>query len=282
MSEQQFLNRAVGLLVIEVVNSNPNGDPDQESDPRTRTDEYGEISSVSFKRKLRNLVMMKDGPVWQEMSKTLQSPERFEILESPQRNRREIAKMEIQDFLNTYWDARVFGTTFLEKNDKGGSAIRTGVVQFGLGVSVSKVEIERLTTTNQSGVQDEKTRGMAPLGYRVVRHGVYCMPFFVNPTAAIRTNCSKEDIELMCRLISYAYTHTSSYVRSDVRIRHAWYIEHQNSLGSCSDFMLLDAMKPVFKGERGTASTDWTDYQVPTDLPESLKTKVKGLRDLIP
>ena len=48
--------RATGLLVIEVVNSNPNGDPDRESDPRQRPDGRGEISGVSFKRKLRDLL----------------------------------------------------------------------------------------------------------------------------------------------------------------------------------------------------------------------------------
>lgn len=50
------LKRATGLLVIEVVNSNPNGDPDRESDPRQRPNGLGEISPVSFKRKLRDLL----------------------------------------------------------------------------------------------------------------------------------------------------------------------------------------------------------------------------------
>ena len=63
-----LLKRATGLLVLEVVNSNPNGDPDNESDPRTRVGNYGEISPVSFKRKVRDLVEQKDGPVWQAMA----------------------------------------------------------------------------------------------------------------------------------------------------------------------------------------------------------------------
>lgn len=50
------IKRATGLLVIEVVNSNPNGNPDQESDPRQRPNGCGEISPVSFKRKLRDLL----------------------------------------------------------------------------------------------------------------------------------------------------------------------------------------------------------------------------------
>jgi CRISPR/Cas system type I-B associated protein Csh2 (Cas7 group RAMP superfamily) len=62
------MNRATGLLIIEVTNSNPNGNPDQESDPRLRPDERGMISPVSFKRKLRDLVEDKEGPVWEHLA----------------------------------------------------------------------------------------------------------------------------------------------------------------------------------------------------------------------
>ena len=49
--------RGTGLLIIEVRHSNPNGDPDAESDPRTLdVDGRGLISPVSFKRKLRDLL----------------------------------------------------------------------------------------------------------------------------------------------------------------------------------------------------------------------------------
>ena len=65
------IKRATGLLIIEVVNSNPNGDPDRESDPRQRPDSKGEISPVSFKRKLRDLVEDKEGQVWQHLQKSL-------------------------------------------------------------------------------------------------------------------------------------------------------------------------------------------------------------------
>ena len=51
MSDQNIV-RATGLLVIEAINSNPNGDPERESSPRQRPDGKGEISPVSIKRKL--------------------------------------------------------------------------------------------------------------------------------------------------------------------------------------------------------------------------------------
>lgn len=282
--EVDFGPRATGLLVIEAVNSNPNGDPDRESDPRTRPDQRGEISPVSFKRKVRDLTGNKDGPVWEQLKRGFKPELRddeYNILESRGRKREQIIEeVKSGKFLSKYWDARVFGNTFLEKeiDDK---AIRTGPVQFGLGVSVAPVEIERLTTTNKSGVQEGKDRGMAPLAYRIVKHGVYCMPFFVNPTAAKASGCTALDVELLLKVIPYAYMHTSSYTRTSVFIRHAWYVEHKSALGSCPDFQILDSLKPTKTNGADNPSSDWSDYACPEGLPDSVKLKVAKVRDLI-
>jgi CRISPR-associated protein Csd2 len=277
------LVRATGLLVIEVVNSNPNGDPDNESEPRTRVGDRGEISPVSFKRKLRDLVEQKDGPVWQDVAARFDpalNANEFDILEKRGRDRKKI-EAEIKDgsFVARYWDGRLFGNTFLEEGSS--ASIRTGVVQFGMGISVAPVEVQRHTLTNKSGVQEGKDRGMAPLGYRVVQHGVYCMPFFVNPTAASKSGCTRRDLDLLLRLVPHAYTHTASFVRPDVRIRHAWYIEHKSRLGSCPDSLLLDALMPRKRGDANVASQDWKDYEVPTALSEDLKGRISSCGDLV-
>lgn len=277
------INRATGLLVIEVRNSNPNGDPDNDSDPRIRVDDRGEISPVSFKAKLRHLVREKDAPVWQSLGSNVGdglNGDEYSILESRGRSRDQIVQ-EIKDkvFSRKYWDARVFGNTFLEEDVD--TEIRTGVVQFGLGLSLAPISIERLTTTNFAGVEGDKTRGMAPLGYRIVQHGVYCMPFFVNPTAAAKTGCTSTDIELLLRLIPFAYSHTASYVRSCVEVRHAWYVEHRSQIGSASDFQLIEALTPRKKADADKASQSWEDYDVPTKLPDALAGRVLPLRDLV-
>lgn len=275
--------RGTGLLVIEVINSNPNGDPDRESDPRQRPDERGEISPVSFKRKIRDLVEDKDGPVWQNVAKSFGFPmddEEFCILESRGRDRATITKeIENGTFLRKYWDARVFGNTFLEQGSS--NSIRTGVVQFGLGVSIAPILVERMTNTNKAGVQEGKDRGMAPLGYRIVQHAVYYMPLFVNPTAAIKSGCKERDIDLLLKIIPHVYAHTASYVRPFVGIRHAWYIEHKSPLGSCSDFELIAALTPKKKNEPDRPSISWEDYSVPRDLPENLKERVNSFSDLM-
>jgi CRISPR-associated protein Csd2 len=279
------MNRATGLLIIEVINSNPNGNPDQESDPRLRPDERGMISPVSFKRKLRDLVEDKEGPVWEELSSSFSptlDPALFQILESRERDWDTVSKeAKANAFSARYWDARLFGNTFLEKESS--DHIRTGVVQFGLGVSISPVEVDRQTTTKKAGAQEGKDRGMAPLAYRIVQHGVYVMPYFVNPTAARKSDCTEVDIELMKRLIPHAYVHTASYIRPMVNIRHAWHIEHKSPLGSCPDFALIEALTPkrVDELKINDPSKTWEDYAVPQSLPLELKSRIASVTDLV-
>lgn len=310
------INRATGLLVLEVVNSNPNGDPDRESDPRQRTNGQGEISPVSFKRKLRDLVEANDQPVFKSLKDRLglennDDKHQYCILESRGRIREEIVK-EMNDgeggdvmkstFVKKYWDARVFGNTFLEKkiqddNDteqkkskkgkkddnntehenKRLSTIKTGVVQFGMGLSVKPIEVVRQTNTNKAGVQEGRNQGMAPMAYRVVTHAVYCMPFFINPTYAPKSGCTKKDIELLKALIPYAYDHTRSAIRPDVRIRHAWFVEHNDALGTCPDFKIFEALAPKAKVD---VPMSWDDYTVPDKLPDELINKGLNLVDL--
>lgn len=278
------IKRTTGLLVIEAINSNPNGDPDRESDPRQRPDGRGEISPVSFKRKLRDLVEDKQGPVWLEMKKRFGlSEEKCCILESRDNKRpdvlKELKSKDNIEFKNKYWDGRVFGNTFLEED--ASDSIKTGVVQYGLGLSVAPIVIERQTTTKKAPAEEGKSRGMAPMGYRIVQHGIYCMPFFVNPSAAHKTGCTKTDIDLMLALIPYAYAHTRSYIRPNVEILHAWYIEHSSPLGSCSDFKLIDALTPKKKANSHNASNGRDEYEIPEILPTELQAKVNPLKDLM-
>ncbi|MBN2065740.1 MAG: type I CRISPR-associated protein Cas7 [Candidatus Thermoplasmatota archaeon] len=290
------IKRATGLLVLEVVSSNPNGDPDRESDPRQRPNGLGEISPVSFKRKLRDLVEDSEGPVFSTLSEKLGiNKDGFSILESRGRDRNKISSEMSDDiggfdqekFLNStfvkkYWDARLFGNTFLESGGNKGY-IKTGVAQFTMGLSIAPIQIVRHTNTNKSGVQEGKNQGMAPLAYRIVEHGVYCMPFYINPSNAHKSGCTTKDVELLKALIPYAYDHTRSAIRPDVRIRHAWYMEHKNALGSCPDHLLIDALTTKRKGDDPmSSSSSWDDYDDESArLSKELLNRLDSCKDLM-
>ena len=311
--------KATGLIVVEVRNSNPNGDPERDGAPRKRRGDIGEISPVSVKRKMRDLVGNKRGPIWFYLkNKFTLNETSFDILEERDQERTTIKKMIIDDrlkpieqkeFVKKYWDARVFGNTFLEeaqgraegetssettvketgksKSKKAEEAlalkknVKTGVLHFGLGLSVAPVTSRTdFTLTNKKGVEEGKTGGMAPGAFKFVEHGIYVIPFFVNPTQASNTGCTKEDVNVALELIPYVYSHNPSLVRTQVEVLHAWYMEHRNQKGSCSDFALIDALTPKKRENKDKPSLSQDEYHIPTSLPEELEGKVV-LRDLM-
>lgn len=293
-------NRHVGLLVLDVTMSNPNGDPDMESEPRTRElDGLGMISPVSLKRKFRDLVS-ENSEVFavakEQLNLGADTHNQFKILEERGRDRDAIKAMDKAEFMQTYWDARMFGNTFLEslkdselnkeqkkKKEEGGYAhlINTGTTQIGVGLSIAPIEVVRMTNTNKSGVETDKDRGMAPLAFRVVQHGIYYIPVFVNPSIAKKTGATAEDLELLKFMMPYVYQHTASAIRPQISVLHAWFAEHANTLGSCPEHLFINALTPKVK--TGVARpTSANDYNIPErdDLGDLLD-RFKDVRDLV-
>jgi Cas7 group CRISPR-associated protein Csh2 len=264
-NENNVTPRVTGLLILEVRKSNPNGDPERDGSPRQRPDGMGEISPVSVKRKLRDLVAEKDGVIWPAVKEKLQiqHDEQFQILESRGRDRASIKKLlenNFDAFKRAYWDGRVFGNTFLEEN--GPDTIRAGVCHFGVGVSIAPIEIEFSTWTSKSGVEADKDRGMAPMAFRVVKHGLYAVPFFVNPNLAHKTGCTKLDVDVVLHLLKHAFSNTRSVIRTMVEVIHAHTLTHKSRAGSVSDFAFVDALMPK-KDNPDKPSISLTDYFIP-------------------
>ena len=283
-TETNKIPRATGLIIVEVRNSNPNGDPERDGAPRKRRGDIGEISPVSGKRKMRDLVGNKKGPIWLYLQKQFNLDEaRFQILEERDRKRGEIKKMIIEDdskpieekrFVKMYWDGRVFGNTFLEEALALKKNVKTGVIHFGLGLSVAPVSVRiDFTQTNKAGVEEGKTAGMAPGVFKFVEHGIYAIPFFVNPTPASNSGCIKQDVDVALELIPYVYSHNPSTVRTQVNVLHAWYAEHNNQRGSCNDFDLIDALMPKKNGAKDKPSSARSEYTIPNkkDHPDIFK-----------
>ncbi|MGQ0642519.1 MAG: type I CRISPR-associated protein Cas7 [Gemmatimonadaceae bacterium] len=311
---QSPFNRHTGLLVIEVRTSNPNGDPDLESDPRTlEGDGRGLISPVSVKRKLRDLVSDWDSSLMAEARERLAlgangDMNQYKILESRGRATKELKDITNQgpeEFKKLYWDARIFGNTMLEAMQEARVAragpvdhfIATGVVQFGVGVSIAPVKIIRWTQTNVGSVQlakegskdkqdsqgdKDRTRGMAPLSFRVIEHGIYAMPFFVNPMVGKKTGATLRDLKLMEFLLPNAYALTASVTRAFVFPIHCWYAEHKSPWGSCPDPQIIDALTPRRLELKEEPSSSSADYAIPTesDLPDVVRNRLKSITDL--
>jgi CRISPR-associated protein Csd2 len=267
---------------------------------------------------MRELVSNKKGPIWLYLKDKFNLDEaRFDILEERGRKRSEIKNMIIDDkdkdieekeFVKQYWDGRVFGNTFLEKAEDKSSddtpkttadkteealtlkdSVKTGVVHFGLGLSVAPITVRTdFTLTNKSAVQEDKTSGMAPGAFKFVEHGIYAIPFFVNPSQESKTGCKKEDVDVALELIPYVYSHNRSLVRTQVEVLHAWYVEHNDRKGSYNDFDLIDALMPKKIESVNKPSVARGEYEIPNPNSEEYKEafnkfagKVVAFRDLM-
>lgn len=273
------LKRQVGLLVLDVTMSNPNGDPDMESEPRTRElDGLGMISPVSLKRKFRDLVSEKSNVFMSAKEKLEFDEKKFCILEERGRHRDEIKELDAEKFKEKYWDGRIFGNTFLEslkdselskeqkeKKKRGGynHLINTGATQIGVGLSIAPIDVVRMTNTNKAGVEKDKDRGMAPLAFRVAQHGIYCIPIYFNPSVAKKTGATQQDVDLFKFIMPYVYQHTASAIRPQISVLHAWWGEHKNALGSCPEHLFMNALTPKVK-EGVEKPTSMKDYFIPT------------------
>jgi CRISPR/Cas system type I-B associated protein Csh2 (Cas7 group RAMP superfamily) len=329
--KEKVERKVTGMLVFEVVNSNPNGSPDGDGVPRQFPDGIGIVSDVSAKRKVRDLVAAKDG-VWKELANGFNPPlkdDEFCILESNDKGFvdgfvdgigwKQVCNMTREQIMARYFDARVFGCTHLAKGQakaeevvpvadgdqpeaptakveppKGKekakakaepakvncNCVSVGPVQFGLGVSIAPVYIETETNTKKCGVEEDKDRGMAPQGTKVVRHGLYVMPFWVTPQQALNSGTTKDDIELIKKLLPLIFQETRSRSRPEINIIHAWWMEHKDKKGSC-DWKMRNALKPKKLSDPMSPSIDIGEYDIPSDLPQELKAKLESFCDLM-
>ena len=120
---------------------------------------------------------------------------------------------------------------------------------------------------------------MAPLACRYIEHGIYCMPFFVNPTAAMQSGCTLQDIALLLNLIKHAYPNTRSVARGHglIEVCHAWYAEHEDGLGSFSEFDFIEKLTPRRKGgDRELPSVSGIPLSDQYDIPDKMQNDFRG------
>lgn len=293
--------RISGSMVFEVINSNPNGDPDAAGMPR-QIDDLGHVSAVSVKKKCRKLIHFKDGPLWHEVLNKLNlEHKRFDIMERPDMDRKKIYSMSPEEVWGSCVDNRLFGSTFLEnkggektsddpkdkkkgkpKNDDKAKRDRykiTGCIYMNEAFSVGPIQVEIFTQTKELAVKEDQSRGMAP-GRSFVRHGIYVMNFGVGWSGDNHDQADLVDLEVFFRVLPFVYDLNRSSARPHVALRHVWAAVHKSSLGSFSETDFWDAMRPRVKdGVEMPASID--DYIIPQDIPGRFAEKAFVAKDLM-
>ena len=292
-------NRYEFVILFDVENGNPNGDPDAGNMPRVDPETgLGLVTDVCLKRKIRNYVEMvkeetsgfriyvKDGvPLNRsdEEAFVAQGVTAKDIKEKkkadPDLDRR------IRDWMcANFFDIRTFGavmTTFV-KNSLNCGQVR-GPVQLGFAHSVEpvipqEVTITRVAITRESDMERKDTE----MGRKyIVPYGLYRCEGYISANLARKTTgFSEEDLELLWSSILNMFEHDRSAARGKMAVRELIIFKHGSELGCAPAWKLFEAVKVSrVHPEDPAPARQYSDYQVTVDegsLPEGVACRRMG------
>ena len=290
-------NRYEFVILFDVENGNPNGDPDAGNMPRIDPETgYGLVTDVCLKRKIRNFVetakegkpgyriYVKDGVPLNRSDREAcdhvgVDPEKLKAAKKDN----EKLDLLIRDYMcSNFYDIRTFGavmTTFVKGNLNCGQV--RGPVQLGFARSVDpilpqEVTITRVAITTESDAEKKGTE----MGRKyIVPYGLYRAEGYISANLARKTTgFSEADLELLWQAILNMFELDHSAARGKMAVRELIVFRHESELGNAPAYKLFDLVH-VQKKDGVTAPRSYGDYEVNVDeaaLPDGVTCKRMG------
>ena len=295
-------NRYDFVLLFDVTDGNPNGDPDADNMPRIDPDtNQGLVTDVCLKRKIRNRIQLtqvgKSGydifirekvvlnEIIQKVCEDLKD-EKVEDNEGSSSTKRKgkgsktSVNKEIERaalMCKTFFDVRAFGAV-LSTGELSSGQVR-GPVQFTFARSVDPIypqehSITRMAVTKEEDRAKERTMGRK----YTVPYGLYRAHGFIVPSFAARTGFSEEDLKVFWEAVRMMFADDPSAARGTMTVRRLIVFRHDSALGNAQAAELFERVKVARKDPAAPARA-YTDYVVDVDetgLPEGVTIVPEG------
>jgi CRISPR-associated protein Csd2 len=265
------------VLLFDVENGNPNGDPDAGNLPRIDPETgCGLVTDVSLKRKVRNYVELAQGDqdsfaIYVKEAAVLNNLNKEAFLHNPDIELKEnkpdkmaAKKREDQQTLarwmcDKYYDIRAFGAVMTTGVNCG--QVR-GPVQFSFARSIDPISpmdvtITRMAVTNEKDAEKERTMGRKS----IVPYGLYKMEGFISAPLANQTNFGEEDLELLWSSLINMFDHDRSASRGKMSAQKLIVFEHDSRLGNAPAHKLFKLVQVRRKPEVDIPRA-FEDYEV--------------------
>ncbi len=270
------------VLLFDVRNGNPNGDPDAGNAPRIDPETgHGLVSDVCLKRKIRNFVCLaKRGNGQLEAGYDIYVKEKAILNDQHQLaydalglkadakgkdNGKQVDKARAW-MCQTFFDIRMFGAVMSTGVNCG--QVR-GPVQFAFARSIDPIvaleqSITRMavTTKEESEKQDGGNRTMGRK--EIVPYALYVAHGFISPHLAAQTGFSKADLELLWQSLNMMFEHDHSAARGEMSSRKLVVFEHESMLGNAPAHALFDRVK-IDRKDQAKPARQYADYLVTFD-----------------
>jgi len=294
-------NRYEFVVLFDVENGNPNGDPDSGNMPRIDPESgLGLVTDVCLKRKIRNYVetvkedakgykiyIKEDVPLNRSDREACESlgiteTEDKKVTEALKKLKKSDADVDIKlrDYMcDNFYDIRTFGavmTTFVKASLNCGQV--RGPVQLGFARSIDpiisqEVTITRVAITTEKDAENKSTE----MGRKnIVPYGLYRVEGYISANLARKvTGFSEEDLDLLWEAIINMFENDHSAARGKMAVRELIVFKHSKELGDCPAYKLFDAVE-VRKKEEIEYPRKYQDYTVQIHeemIPDSVEMK---------
>ena len=291
-------NRYEFVILFDVENGNPNGDPDAGNMPRVDPETgLGLVTDVCLKRKIRNYVetvkedatgyriYIKDGvPLNRSDAEAYAALDVTEKTVKAKKKENPDLDRNIRDWMcANFYDIRTFGavmTTFVKAALNCGQV--RGPVQMGFARSVEpvvpqEVTITRVAITTEADAENKGTE----MGRKyIVPYGLYRCEGYISANLARKTTgFSEKDLELLGEAILNLVEHDHSAARGKMAVRELIIFKHDSELGCAPAHKLFDTVKVTrTHPEDITPARSYQDYVVTVDeaaLPEGVTCEIR-------
>ena len=264
-------NRYDFVLLFDVFNGNPNGDPDAGNMPRLDPEtNQGLVTDVSLKRKIRNYaefakngepgfaIYVQEGAILNEKHREAYKAIRGDgdkVAKDGKLNPQSDEEAEkLRAFMcRNFFDVRTFGAVMSTGINCG--QVR-GPVQFSFGHSIEpivplEISITRMAATNEkekaerrAGDDSDERRENRTMGRKhIVPYGLYRAHGFVSAKLAERTGFSETDLDLLFDALENMFEHDRSAARGEMASRKLIVFKHASALGNAPAHVLFDRIE---------------------------------------
>lgn len=285
-------NRYEFVILFDVENGNPNGDPDAGNLPRIDPESgYGIVTDVCIKRKIRNYVQaLKDDEagyniyIKEDVPLNRSDTEALTYLGTDEKKVKELKKkdsdveLKIKDFMcHNFYDIRTFGAvmTLFTKLKLNCGQVR-GPVQLGFARSIDpiiaqEITITRIAITTEKDAEEKKTE----IGRKsIIPYGLYRMEGYISANLARKTTGFTEgDLELLWTSIINMFEVDHAAARGKMAVRELIVFKHDSELGNCPAYRLFESIE-IKKQEGVIYPRKYSDYIVRIDdkvIPDTVE-----------
>ncbi|MBW1700238.1 MAG: type I-C CRISPR-associated protein Cas7/Csd2 [Deltaproteobacteria bacterium] len=279
-------NRYEFVLLFDVKNGNPNGDPDAGNLPRIDPEtSRGIVTDVCLKRKIRNYVELikKNQPPYHiyVKEKAILTEQRRPAYESVDEDKKSDKISKARAWMcKNFFDVRAFGAVMSAKENNCGQV--RGPVQLSFAESVDPViplemTITRIAveTTKEAETQEGDNRTMGRKSY--IPYGLYRSHGFISAPLAGQTGFNEEDLQLLWDALVNMFDHDHSAARGEMATRKLVIFKHSSEIGNAPAHKLFELVQIRRKIDPEKPVREFTDYEVLIDrenVPAGVTIKV--------